>query len=77
MTNNTITSPENNLSIEIYNSNGTERVVVKNDTLYLSNIFTSDYHYKFENIVQKKLKCVYIDPDPECEFCKSKNLSKK
>ena len=77
MRNNTITSPENNLSIGIYNSNGTERVVVKNDTLYLSNVFTPDYHHKIENILQKKLKCVYIDPDPECEFCKSKNLSKK
>jgi len=37
MTNNQITSPDSNLSIEIYNSNGSERVVIKNDTLYLSN----------------------------------------
>ena len=72
MINNTINSPESNLSIEIYNSNGTERIVIKNDTLYLSNIFTPDYHHKIENIVQKELKCVYIDLDPECEFCKSK-----
>ena len=77
MINNTITSPESNMSLEIYNSNGTERVVIKNDTLYLSNVFTPDYHHKFENIVQKELKCIYVDPHPKCEFCESENLDKK
>jgi len=45
MINNQITSPDSNLSIEIYNSNGSERVVIKNGTLYLSNTFTPDYHH--------------------------------
>jgi len=77
MQNNKITSPKSNLSIEIYNPNGTERVVVKNDTLYLSNAFTPDYHHKIEKIVQKELKCVYVDPNPKCESCESEKLSKK
>jgi DNA-directed RNA polymerase subunit RPC12/RpoP len=77
MTKNKTTSPENNLSIETYNLNGTERTVIKNDILYLSSNFTPDYHHKIENIVQKELKCVYVDPDPQCEVCKSRNLNKK
>jgi hypothetical protein len=27
-------SPSSNLSVQLYNGNGTERIVIKNDTLY-------------------------------------------
>jgi hypothetical protein len=43
-------SPNNNLSVQLYNSNGTERIVIENDTLYLDNTFGIEYHRMLEDI---------------------------
>ena len=69
-------SPIGNVSLELYNSNGSERIVIKNDILYLDNRFDPDYHHKIENMVGKKLKCQYVDPYPVCSECGSEKFTK-
>jgi hypothetical protein len=69
-------SPNSNLSFELYNPNGTERIVIKKDTLYLSSIFSPDYHHKIENIVCRELKYVHVTSIAKCGECESGNLSK-
>jgi hypothetical protein len=43
-------SPSSNLSVQLYNGNGTERIVIKDGTLYLDNTFGIEYHRMFEDI---------------------------
>jgi tRNA(Ile2) C34 agmatinyltransferase TiaS len=64
------------LSVQLYNSNGTERIVIENDTLYLDNTFGIEYHRMLEDIVGHKLNLIYTDHNPVCEVCGSENLSK-
>jgi hypothetical protein len=50
MTKTNKSSPSNNLSVQLYNGNGTERIVIKNDTLHLDNTFGIEYHRMFKDI---------------------------
>jgi hypothetical protein len=70
-------SPNSNFVVELYNVNDTERIVIKKNKLYLSNCFTPDFHHKIEEIAEKKLKCVYVDPTPKYEYCRHENLTKR
>jgi hypothetical protein len=72
-----IHSPNSNFVVELYNVNGTERVVIKNNKLYLSNYFTPDYHHKIEKIAGKEFRCIYVDPEPKCEYYRHEKLNKK
>jgi transposase-like protein len=64
-----IQTPNNDLSVQIYNVNGTERVVLKDDKLYLENYFGLEFHQCFEQMLNKKLELIYTDPDPICPKC--------
>ncbi|MDR1820196.1 MAG: hypothetical protein LBR15_08145 [Methanobrevibacter sp.] len=57
-----IQSPNNNLSVQIYNFNGTERVVLKDDKLYLENSFDLSVHQHFEQLADKELKLITENP---------------
>ncbi|MDR1818975.1 MAG: hypothetical protein LBR15_01835, partial [Methanobrevibacter sp.] len=53
-----IQSPNNNLSVQIYNFNGTERVVLEDDKLYLENSFDLSAHQHFEHLVGRELELI-------------------
>ncbi|MDR2545723.1 MAG: hypothetical protein LBD03_09380 [Methanobrevibacter sp.] len=64
-----IQSPNDSLYVQIYNFNGTERFVLKDDKLYLENNFDLSVHQDFELILNRKLELIYTDPDPICPKC--------
>jgi hypothetical protein len=53
-----IQSPNSNLSVQVYNFNGTERFVLEDDKLYLENIFDLSVHQHFEQLVGKELELI-------------------
>jgi transposase-like protein len=70
-------SSDNNILLEVYNFNGTEKAVIKGNKLYLSNTLHPNYHFMLEDIYNKELRCIYVDHDPVCENCGCNKLDKK
>ncbi|KZX17230.1 hypothetical protein [Methanobrevibacter filiformis] len=60
------------MNVKIYNTDGTKRVVIEEEILYLDNRVGPTYHQTLEEITGMTLKCRYIDnSDFKCECCGS------
>ncbi|MDR1819560.1 MAG: hypothetical protein LBR15_04845 [Methanobrevibacter sp.] len=53
-----IQSPNSNLSVQVYNVNGTEKYVLKDDKLYLDNSFDLSVHQHFEQLSDRELELI-------------------